>query len=417
MLSLSFIRKTTLIAGVALSVIGSTAFAHTTILNQMTEGTTADNALKIGHGCTTPAGSMVGVIAQSAVWPTMNPVVTASDGSAIADLSQVIVQGSLAGLLSPIQSRSIFQQQQLKLDSLGNKIGFSGIKGNLQEPGWLGRVPWQFAPPKFVASSCASQLLIKVAVADICITGGYGQGYVNLWIPDNGSVSATTAHVLDNDEGVGAPATLTINRNLATNPLPAACGAGMAVTVTPSPQDVDTNLSIPGYWDAPTPPTTTAAIEYYYAQWDTYFVTSSAAEIALLDGGAYNGNWKRTGQTFNVWPQSTGTSSPTCRFFSTNQMSTAKSSHFYTPFPAECDTVKQNPYWEFESIAFHLKLAAADGTCSGGTVPLYRLYNNGQGGTPNHRYTTSTTILNQMIAAGWVFEGNATTKVFACAPQ
>jgi hypothetical protein len=245
------IKKAAMVMGAALFAVGSTAFAHTTVLNQMTEGVTADNALKIGHGCTTPAGFMVGVVAQSAVWPTDNPQVTASDGSAIADLSQVIVQGSLTGLLSPIQNRDIFQQQQLKLDDLGNKIGFSGTKGNLQEPGWLGRVPWQFAPPKFVASSCASQLLIKVAIADVCIRqiGGYDLGYVNFWIPDNGSAYATAAHALHNDEGVGAPATLTINRNLTTNPLPAACGAGMAVTVTPSPDQVDNDLPIPGYWE------------------------------------------------------------------------------------------------------------------------------------------------------------------------
>lgn len=166
----------------------------------------------------------------------------------------------------------------------------------------------------------------------------------------------------------------------------------------------------------PPPPPTTPAVEYYYADWDYYFVTSFPDEIALLDGGAFNGNWKRTGQTFNVWPQATSTSSPTCRFFSTPLISTVKSSHFYTPFPAECDTVKQNPNWEFESIAFYIQLAQADGTCSGGTIPLYRLYNNGMGGAPNHRYTTSLTILNQMVAAGWVFEGDGNTKVFACVP-
>ncbi len=251
MLSLKIVRRAALVMGAALFAVCTTAFAHTTILNQMTEGTTADNALKIGHGCTTPAGYMIPVVAETAVWPTDNPIVTASDGSAIADLSQVIVQGTLAGLLSPIQNRDIFQQQQLKLDALGNKIGFSGTKGNLVEPGWLGRVPWQFAPPKFVATSCATQLLVKVAVADICIKqiGNYDVGYVNFWIPDNGSAYATAAHALHNDEGVGAPATLTINRNLTTNPLPAACGAGMTVTVNVSPDQVDSDLPIPGYWE------------------------------------------------------------------------------------------------------------------------------------------------------------------------
>ena len=164
------------------------------------------------------------------------------------------------------------------------------------------------------------------------------------------------------------------------------------------------------------PPTQTAqAVEFYYAAWNYYFLSSFPEEIALLDAAGPNGNWQRTGYTIKIWPQATSSSSPTCRFFSTSFA--PKSSHFYTPFPAECDTVKQNPAWEFESVAFYLKLADASGNCASATVPLYRLYNNGMGGAPNHRYTTSLTIFNQMVDAGWVFEGNANTKVFACVPQ
>jgi hypothetical protein len=50
-------------------------------------------------------------------------------------------------------------------------------------------------------------------------------------------------------DGVGSPATLTVNRNLVTNPLSASCGAGIDVTVTPNPADVDANLPIPEYWE------------------------------------------------------------------------------------------------------------------------------------------------------------------------
>jgi hypothetical protein len=52
-----------------------------------------------------------------------------------------------------------------------------------------------------------------------------------------------------------------------------------------------------------------------------------------------------------------------------------------------------------------------------GAIALYGLYNNGMGGAPNHRCTTSIPILDAMIAAGWVFEGNGNTRVFACVPQ
>jgi lysyl endopeptidase len=164
----------------------------------------------------------------------------------------------------------------------------------------------------------------------------------------------------------------------------------------------------------PPPVTTTVAVEYYYATWNFYFETSFTDEIAGLDGGAFGGAWKRTGQTFNVWPQSNPSASPTCRFFST--AFAPKSSHFYTPFASECAIVKTNAAWQYEAIAFYIQLADVNGLCSGGTIPLYRLYNNGMGGAPNHRYTTSATIFNQMVAAGWIFEGNGNTKVFACVP-
>lgn len=157
------------------------------------------------------------------------------------------------------------------------------------------------------------------------------------------------------------------------------------------------------------------AVEYYHTAWNYYFETAFLDEIAALDGGAFGGVWQRTGQTFNVWPQPNASSQKTCRYFST--AFAPKSSHFYSPYPAECAVLKTNPDWEFEAIAFYIQLPDPSGLCSVGTVPLYRLYNNGMGGAPNHRYTTSMATFNQMVAQAWVFEGNAITKVFACVPQ
>jgi hypothetical protein len=175
--------------------------------------------------------------------------------------------------------------------------------------------------------------------------------------------------------------------------------AGQTVSVPANPVSYPTGL----------------AVEYYYAACDYYFVTSFPDEIAVLQCEACPGVWKRTGQSFKVWTQGSATSLAACRFFSTNFA--PKSSHFYTPFAAECSSVKANPDWEFEAVAFFTQLADASGNCDAGTVPLYRLYNNGMGGAPNHRYTTSLTVLDQMVAAGWIFEGNGNTKVFVCVPQ
>jgi len=235
------------IAASALLGAAPLAFAHTTIKAQATEGVSDDNALKIGHGCETADGDHIPVIAQSVLFPTLAPEVTSSDGLPISDLSQVIEQGSLVGLARPLQDRSIFHVQRQKYDSLNNVIGFSAAMGSLN-PEIPGRVPFQFAAPKFVSSSCAKRLLIRVAIADFCIMGnGLSDalqfGKLNAWIPDNGSTWSTMAKA-QNVDGVGAPATLTVNRNLTTNPLSPSCGAGVDVTVTPSATDIDTNMGL-----------------------------------------------------------------------------------------------------------------------------------------------------------------------------
>ena len=168
---------------------------------------------------------------------------------------------------------------------------------------------------------------------------------------------------------------------------------------------------------APQPPGTVVAVEYYYAAWNFYFETSGPDEIAALDAGAFGGVWKRTGQIFYVWPSADA--SPlgvaTCRFFTV--VFAPKSSHFYTPNADECQgLIATSQVWQFEGIAFYIALADANGNCPPGTIPLYRFYDNGMGGAPNHRYTTSLTVFNQMVAQGWQFEGHPVTKVFACVP-
>jgi hypothetical protein len=157
------------------------------------------------------------------------------------------------------------------------------------------------------------------------------------------------------------------------------------------------------------------AVEYFNGAWGYYFVTASANEIAALDAGAFDYAWQRTGETFAVWSSFVPGSAATCRFFS--DAFAPKSTHFYTPYAAECNALKANPGWQYEGIAFYTALPDTNGLCATGTVPLYRAYDNGIGGAPNHRFTTSFATLQQMIAAGWSFEGNGNTQAFACVPQ
>jgi hypothetical protein len=167
---------------------------------------------------------------------------------------------------------------------------------------------------------------------------------------------------------------------------------------------------------SPPPDTIGTAVEYFYYLWGFYFVTADPAEIAALDSGAFDNVWGRTGETFHVWRSATAPgSAPTCRFFS--DAFAPRSTHVYTPFPAECAALQANPAWTYEGIAFFVALPDDDGLCPPGTVPLYRAYNNGIGGAPNHRFTINFATLQQMLAAGWSFEGNGNSHVFACVPQ
>ena len=153
-------------------------------------------------------------------------------------------------------------------------------------------------------------------------------------------------------------------------------------------------------------------VEYHHAEWDHYFMTAIPDEIAKLDNGTFVG-WARTGQAFNVYVSGTPDTAEVCRFFST--AFAPRSSHFYTPFAVECASVKTNSSWQFEAAVFNVALPAEDGSCPGGTQPLYRLYNDGMGAAPNHRYTTDFATFGVMQQLGWKPEG-AGVGVIACVP-
>lgn len=166
--------------------------------------------------------------------------------------------------------------------------------------------------------------------------------------------------------------------------------------------------------DSGAPTGYTRAYEFYYAPFDHYFSTSDPVEIDGLDRGIIAG-WTRTGAFTRVELPTPLPRRPVCRFFGTGFA--PKSSHFYTPYPDECEIVKQDPKWVYENIAFGWRLPDANGVCEVGYRPLYRLYNNFVGGAPNHRYTTSLRDFYAMLGEGWVFEGDGRTLVFACLPN
>ena len=163
----------------------------------------------------------------------------------------------------------------------------------------------------------------------------------------------------------------------------------------------------------PPPADTVLAVEYHHAAFDHYFVTAISDEIAKLDNGTFVG-WARTGQTFKVRTSGGAGRASVCRFFTVAFPPT--SSHFYAPRGLGCEGALLNPQWQLEGDVFYTALPDSNGMCPSGEVPVYRMYNNGQGGAPNHRFTTSIAMRTQMLAQGYIAEGTG-IGVGMCSPQ
>lgn len=155
------------------------------------------------------------------------------------------------------------------------------------------------------------------------------------------------------------------------------------------------------------------AVEFYHAGFGHYFLTNNAQEVDVLDTDASLG-WTRTGQRFNVFTEPGPGRVAVCRFFTTAFGS--KSSHFFAPRGLGCEPTFSNPDWQYEGDVFYATVPDATGQCAGGE-PVYRVYNNGQGGAPNHRLTPSLETQQTMLAEGWIAEGAGVGIGMCAAPD
>ena len=167
-----------------------------------------------------------------------------------------------------------------------------------------------------------------------------------------------------------------------------------------------------------TPPVAlTAAIEFYHAGFDHYFLSADPAEIAGLDSGFFTG-WARTGESFLVHVAGSYDPAPirpVCRYY--GLPSAGLDSHFYSADPAECFRVNRDfgtEWYAEHGNVFQVVLPdQATGACPVGTVPVYRLFNHRS--DANHRYTTKLSIVATMLALGWIREGYGTEATTMCA--
>lgn len=157
----------------------------------------------------------------------------------------------------------------------------------------------------------------------------------------------------------------------------------------------------------------TDVVEYYNASLDHYFITWVQAEIDKLDAGTVIKGWTRTGRTFKTYTNAQAGTSPVCRFYIPPGLG---DSHFFGRGTAECDaTGIKNPSFVLEDPAFMQMFLPTLGTCPANTTQIYRVFSNRP--DANHRYMTDKAVRDQMVARGWLAEGDGPDMVVMCAPQ
>ena len=154
----------------------------------------------------------------------------------------------------------------------------------------------------------------------------------------------------------------------------------------------------------------TVITEFFNTTLGHYVLITSSAEVAFIEAGGAGPGWQKTGKTLNANTAADDAPSlvPVCRFY--GSISPGPNSHFFTADPDECASVKTDPGWHFEGIAFYVAIPA-NGQCAAAQMPVWRAYNNGfkpQLGVNdgNHRFSVNRASIRTLIdAAGWSDEG------------
>jgi hypothetical protein len=136
--------------------------------------------------------------------------------------------------------------------------------------------------------------------------------------------------------------------------------------------------------------------ESVYRFWsDSYkhhFYTISAAEKDSLRN---NPNWSYDGIAWNAFSTAASGTTPVYRFWSNSYMG-----HFYTISADEKDSLRNNPNWSYEGIKYYVFPSAAPGA-----APVYRFWSSSYMG---HFYTISAAEKDSLRNnPNWSYEGIA----------
>jgi hypothetical protein len=153
-------------------------------------------------------------------------------------------------------------------------------------------------------------------------------------------------------------------------------------------------------------------IEYYNATLDHYFITWRPGEIATLDAGTQIRGWTRSGKQFKAYTAAQAGTTDICRYYIPPAQG---DSHFFGRGTAECNaTGMAHPSFTLEDAAFMQMHLPDAGACPAGTLNVYRVFSNRP--DANHRYMTDVAVRDEMVARGWLAEGDGPNLVVMCAP-
>jgi hypothetical protein len=153
-------------------------------------------------------------------------------------------------------------------------------------------------------------------------------------------------------------------------------------------------------------------VEYYNASLDHYFISWVPDEIAKLDAGTVIKGWTRTGKALKTYTTKQTGTSPVCRYYIPPGLG---DSHFFGRGVTECtSTGAKNPSFVLEDPAFMQMFLPTLGVCPVNTTQVYRVFSNRA--DANHRYMTDKATRDQMVAKGWLPEGDGPDLVVMCQP-
>ncbi|MFA6164667.1 MAG: hypothetical protein WC685_14710 [Methylobacter sp.] len=260
-------------------VAGQNVFAHTGIKDKVTEGAAGYNALTITHGCNNnakPDAPHKDVIAVSAVFPNSSDTAMSVVRKLDAKGDLIAIQEDLSNDIEGVNPGVGFTNMGLGLVAGGGTL-FANIIPTLDGNGairgyhtWAGPLPYLSAPLqesivsttglssfkygaiKFKPESCAKSLKVRIAVANWCKRGEDSKTHgnrVDVWIGHTTPLFADPRIMPYNEADTAAGKsywpTMTVERNLVTNPLKPSCAGGFDLSIEPTDVDIDAYLPIP----------------------------------------------------------------------------------------------------------------------------------------------------------------------------